>query len=156
MPLIVPALRMAYVFINVFDTFKTLRLPPPSSKNNGQPSARAMSQRKRAMKGCMSVWIVWGCFAVYERTVDSMVRLFVPFYDEVKSLVILFFLFTRARGAEPIFLHVVRPFIKPYAATLDASLEFASTFGDLFILFTMIPVHFVLNHYRRWTSSGAN
>lgn len=155
MPLIVPALRMAYVFINVFDTFKTLRLPPPSSKNNGQPSARAMSQRKRAMKGCMSVWIVWGCFAVYERTVDSMVRLFVPFYDEVKSLVILFFLFTRARGAEPIFLHVVRPFIKPYAATLDASLEFASTFGDLFILFTMIPVHFVLNHYRRWTSSGA-
>lgn len=59
MPLVVPVLRLAYVFLNVFDTFKVLRLPPPSARNGGQPSARAMSQRKRAMKGIMTVWIVW-------------------------------------------------------------------------------------------------
>lgn len=61
MPLVVPVLRLAYVFLNVFDTFKVLRLPPPSARNGGQPSARAMSQRKRAMKGIMTVWIVWVC-----------------------------------------------------------------------------------------------
>ncbi len=59
MPLVVPVLRLAYVFLNVFDTFKVLRLPPPSARNGGQPSARAMSQRKRAMKGIMTIWIVW-------------------------------------------------------------------------------------------------
>ena len=59
MPLVVPVLRLAYVFLNVFETFKTLRLPPPSARNGGQPSARAMSARKRAMKGCMTVWLVW-------------------------------------------------------------------------------------------------
>lgn len=53
---------------------------------------------------------VKGCFAMYERTVDPMVRLFVPFYDEVKSLVILFFLLTRARVSVRILLfskHVI-------------------------------------------------
>ena len=59
MPLIVPILRLAYVFSNVFETFKTLRPAPPSSRNNGQPSLRALSQRKRAMKGCMAVWLCW-------------------------------------------------------------------------------------------------
>ena len=59
MPLVVPVLRLAYVFLNVFETFKTLRLPPPSARNGGQPSQRAMSARKRAMKGCMTVWLVW-------------------------------------------------------------------------------------------------
>ena len=59
MPLVVPILRLGYVFLNVFDTFKTLRPPPPSARNGGQPSARAMSARKRAMKGVMTVWMVW-------------------------------------------------------------------------------------------------
>ena len=56
MPLVVPVLRLAYVFLNVFETFKTLRLPRPSARNGGQPSARAMSARKRAMKGCTETW----------------------------------------------------------------------------------------------------
>lgn len=116
MPLVVPALRLAYVFINVFETFKTLRLPPPSARNGGQPSARAMSQRKRAMKGCMTVWLVWvsacgitelrsmlrgcqSCYIMYERWVEAFVWLFVPFYSELKSLVILFFLLTRAKAS---------------------------------------------------------
>lgn len=37
------------------------------------------------------------CFTTYERTLDSVVGLFVPFYNEIKSLVIVFFLLTRAR-----------------------------------------------------------
>lgn len=59
MPLVIPILRLAYMFLNVFETFKTLKTPPPSSRNGGQPSARAMTARKRAMKGCMTVWLVW-------------------------------------------------------------------------------------------------
>ena len=58
MGLIVPILRLLYVSLNVYETFKTLK-PPSPSRNGGQPSVRAMSQRKRAMKGCLSIWIVW-------------------------------------------------------------------------------------------------
>lgn len=37
------------------------------------------------------------CFAAYERTLDGIIGIFIPFYSEIKSLVILFFLLTRAR-----------------------------------------------------------
>ncbi|KAI0751096.1 hypothetical protein C8Q80DRAFT_1098929 [Daedaleopsis nitida] len=161
MPLVVPVLRLAYVFLNVFETFKTLRLPRPSARNGGQPSARAMSARKRAMKGCMTVWLVWVCFMLYERWVEAFVWLFVPFYDEIKSLLILFFIVTRAKGAEPIYLHVMRPLIKPYSGALDALFDALASFGDLFVLVASIPVnyllgfyrHWVLGFYRRWTSA---
>lgn len=59
MGLIVPILRLLYVALNVYDTFKTLKLPPGSARNGGQPTVRAMSQRKRAMKGCLAIWLVW-------------------------------------------------------------------------------------------------
>ncbi|EMD40544.1 hypothetical protein CERSUDRAFT_40564, partial [Gelatoporia subvermispora B] len=139
MPLIVPVLRLAYTFLNVFETFKTLRPPLPSARNNGRPSVRALSQRKRAMKACMTIWLVWACFAMYERTLDSIISLFIPFYNEFKSLVILFFLLTRARGSEPIYLHILRPFIKPYASTIDTVLEVTSSFCDLIFLVVTMP-----------------
>ena len=60
MPLFGPILRLAMLFLNVYDSYKTLKFPPPSSKrNDGLPSVRAMTQRKRDMKGCLAVWIVW-------------------------------------------------------------------------------------------------
>ena len=34
---------------------------------------------------------------MYERTVDAIIRVFIPFYDEIKSLVIIFFLMSRAK-----------------------------------------------------------
>ncbi|KAI0355308.1 hypothetical protein OH77DRAFT_316480 [Trametes cingulata] len=153
MPLVVPVLRLAYVFLNVFDTFKVLRLPPPSARNGGQPSARAMSQRKRAMKGTMTVWMVWACFTLYERWVETIVWLFIPFYSEIKALVILFFLLTRAKGAEPIFLHILRPLIKPYSAPLDALFDALSSVGDLLLLVASILVQRAQDYYRRWTSA---
>ncbi|KIP07734.1 hypothetical protein PHLGIDRAFT_46435, partial [Phlebiopsis gigantea 11061_1 CR5-6] len=140
MGLIVPLLRLLYVSLNVYETFKTLKPPPPSSRNGGYPSVRAMSQRKRAMKGCLSIWIVWCCYAAYERSVDGIVGVFIPFYNEIKSLVILFFLVTRSRGAEPIYLHVLRPLVKPYTETLDALLEFVQQSGDLLFMLCAIPL----------------
>jgi receptor expression-enhancing protein 5/6 len=59
MGIVVLTLRCYLVFQNVFITFKTLKPPPPSSRNNGQPSVRGLTQRKRDMKGCMAIWIVW-------------------------------------------------------------------------------------------------
>lgn len=59
MGIVVPILRTAFVLLNIYETFKTLKLPPPSARNGGQPSVRAMSQRKRNMKGCLSVWLIW-------------------------------------------------------------------------------------------------
>lgn len=57
---IVPIFRLAYLFLNIYDTFKVLKIPP--SRNGGPPSLRAMTQRKRDMKGIMTIWTVWVCF----------------------------------------------------------------------------------------------
>lgn len=59
MGIVLLVLRTYYIFSNLYYSFKTLKPPPPSSRNNGQPSVRAVSQRKRDMKGCLTIWIVW-------------------------------------------------------------------------------------------------
>lgn len=59
MAVFVRVFRLAMVFFNVYDSYKILKLPPSSVSSKGKPSLRAMSQRKRGMKGCLAVWIVW-------------------------------------------------------------------------------------------------
>jgi len=59
MPLFVPILRLLMLFLNVYDSYKTLKDPVSSTRNGGRPSVRAVSQRKRDMKGCLAVWVVW-------------------------------------------------------------------------------------------------
>ncbi|KAJ3484476.1 hypothetical protein NLJ89_g11975 [Agrocybe chaxingu] len=149
MPLFVPVLRLLMLFLNVYDSYKTLKDPPPSSRNGGRPTVRAVSQRKRDMKGCLAVWIVWTSLAIYERTVESLISLFIPFYDEIKSLVLLFLILTRARGAEPIYLHVIRPFVKPYTRTLDAALDIMLTFGDFIFALSTYPLRLALRWWQR-------
>lgn len=59
MPFFVPVLRLSMLFLNIYDSYKVLKRPQPSARNGGQPSQRALSQRKRDMKGSLAVWIVW-------------------------------------------------------------------------------------------------
>jgi len=59
MQLVVPILRWFMLLLNVYETFKTLKSPPLSTRNGARPSIRAQTQRKRDMKGCLAVWIVW-------------------------------------------------------------------------------------------------
>ncbi|KAI0005094.1 hypothetical protein BJV74DRAFT_758530, partial [Russula compacta] len=139
MGLVVLILRSYLVFQNVFITFKTLKLPPPSSRNNGQPSTRALTQRKRDMKGCMAIWIIWCCLALYESLLERIVWIFIPFYDELKSVTLIFLILSRARSAEPIYLHVIRPLLKPYVSTLDAVLNFVHNLGDFILLILSLP-----------------
>ncbi|KAJ7771017.1 hypothetical protein DFH07DRAFT_804519 [Mycena maculata] len=143
MPLVVPILRLVMVLLNIYETFKVLKPPRLSRRNSGEPTIRALSHRKRSMKGCLAVWIVWCCFMIYERMGEAIVSLFIPFYDEFKSLVLLFLILTRARGAEPIYLHVIRPLLKPYTSTLDAIFDIARMFGDIVFLLSTYPIHFV-------------
>ena len=56
---IVPILRLTYLFLNIYDTYKVLKVPAPSQRNGGQPTIRAMTQRKRDMKGIMTIWTIW-------------------------------------------------------------------------------------------------
>ena len=59
MPLFVPILRLLMLFLNIYDSYKTLKDPVSSSRNGGRPTVRAISQRKRDIKGCLAVWVVW-------------------------------------------------------------------------------------------------
>ncbi|KAH8118673.1 hypothetical protein DFH11DRAFT_1723536 [Phellopilus nigrolimitatus] len=133
MPLIVPVLRAFLLFLNVFDTFKTLE-PPQRSIRTGERTVRALSQRKRDMKGCMAIWLVWVSCIILERIGDNTVGIVMPFYNEFKALIFLFQILTRARGAEPIYLHVMKPLVKPYVATLDWALDLLYIIGDFFYL----------------------
>ncbi|KAG6834527.1 hypothetical protein H0H93_009136, partial [Arthromyces matolae] len=149
MALFVHVLRLVMLFLNIYDSYKTLRQPPPSTRNEGRPSQRALTQRKRDMKGCLAVWIVWMCIATYEGYAEGLVSLLVPFYDEIKSLGLLFLIMTRARGAEPIFLNIIRPLVKPYTPTIDLFLDLARMIGDIsFTVFT-IPVELVYTWYKK-------
>ncbi|KAF9450148.1 hypothetical protein P691DRAFT_644466, partial [Macrolepiota fuliginosa MF-IS2] len=141
--------RLAMVFFNVYDSYKVLKLPPPSAQNKGRPSLRAMSQRKRDMKGCLAVWIVWSCFVTYERFAEVIISLFIPFYDEFKSLAMLFLIMTRARGAEPIYLHIIRPFLKPYTSTVDQLLDFAHVVGDVALGLAALPFIYIVEWWHR-------
>lgn len=143
MPLVVPALRLFMVFMNVYDTYKTLKIPP--GRKGGPPSIRAMTQRKRDLKGCLAVWVVWCCLAAYERTFDRFVSFIVPFYSEIKSVTLLFLLLTRAKGAEPLYLHILRPLIKPYVDTLDPLLDLARDIGDFLFALSQVPLNYVLS-----------
>ncbi|RDB19929.1 hypothetical protein Hypma_012948 [Hypsizygus marmoreus] len=148
MPLVVPILRLVMLFFNMYESYKTLKTPPPSTRNGGRPSQRALTQRKRDMKGCLAVWIVWCCFITYERMVEALVSIFIPFYDELKSLALLFLILTRARGAEPIFLHIIRPLLKPYTPTLDMLLDLFCMVGDILFVIVSLPIHFVVMWWR--------
>ncbi|TEB23795.1 hypothetical protein FA13DRAFT_1797822 [Coprinellus micaceus] len=149
MAIFVPALRLIMLFLNVYDSYKTLKPPQPSVRDPTRPSVRAMTQRKRDMKGCLAVWVVFCCFTSYERIVESLVSIFIPFYDEFKSMFMLFLIFTRARGAEPIFLHIVRPVIKPYTTTMDGTLELLRMTGDFLFALSAYPVHIGKAWWRR-------
>ncbi|KAH6914595.1 hypothetical protein BKA70DRAFT_1140796 [Coprinopsis sp. MPI-PUGE-AT-0042] len=148
MPLFVPVLRSAMLFMNIYDSYKTLKPPPPSSRDPTRPSVRAMTQRKRDLKGCLAVWIVFCCFTLYERLVESFISLFIPFYDEFKSMAILFLILTRSRGAEPIFLHVLRPLIHPYDASIDGTLDVLRMTGDFIFALGAFPIQQAIKFLR--------
>ncbi|KAL5487693.1 hypothetical protein ACEPAI_5801 [Sanghuangporus weigelae] len=147
MAVVVPALRLYLLFLNVFETFKTLK-PPRRSPRTGEQTPRAISQRKRDMKGCIAIWLVWCSCAVLEGMADTTVGLVMPFYNEIKGILYLFQIITRARGAEPIYLHVMRPLVKPYVATLDYALELVHMLGDFITLLISIPFGFIINWWR--------
>ncbi|TRM67503.1 hypothetical protein BD626DRAFT_478992 [Schizophyllum amplum] len=140
MSLIAPAMRVAMVCTNVWETYKTLKPPPPSPRNGGRPTLRAQSQRKRDMKGCLAVWLVFCCFLLYERLIERVISIFIPFYDELKSMAMLFLIVARARAAEPIYLHIIRPFLKPHTAALDALLDVSTMIGDLIFTVATLPL----------------
>jgi hypothetical protein len=54
------------------------------------------------------------------------------------------------QGAESIYLHVLRPLIKPYTATLDSLLDLTVMFGDFLFLLFGIPIRLVISW---WQSS---
>ncbi|KAK2465933.1 hypothetical protein APHAL10511_001574 [Amanita phalloides] len=154
MPLLVPILRLAMLFLNIYDSYKVLKPPPPSPRHANHPSLRAITQRKRNLKGTLAIWIVWCCFTLYERLFEVIVSLFIPFYDEMKSLVIIFLMLTRSRGAEPIYLHIIRPFLKPYTETLDSVLDLMFVIGDIALATIFAPMNAILGIWKRIFGRG--
>jgi hypothetical protein len=52
------------------------------------------------------------------------------------------------QGAEPIYLHLIRPVIKPYTRTLDAALELMLMVGDFLIALSTYPVQLAVQWWK--------
>jgi len=50
--------QLMLLLSNVWATYKTLK-PLPKSKRGSAPPVRAVAVRKRELKSCLAVWIVW-------------------------------------------------------------------------------------------------
>ncbi|EJD48386.1 hypothetical protein AURDEDRAFT_36310, partial [Auricularia subglabra TFB-10046 SS5] len=143
MALILPLCRLLLVAQNVWATYHVLKTPR-ASRTTGQPSQRALASRKRAMKSCLAVWLVWACIWLAEGPLDSTVGIVMPFYGEAKTLVILGLLIFKSYAAEPVVLHVIRPAIKPYMSTLDGLLDLFALVGGLAVSAVLMPWHALL------------
>lgn len=52
------------------------------------------------------------------------------------------------QGAEPLYLHLIRPIIKPYTRTLDAALELMLMVGDFLIALSIYPVRLAVQWWK--------
>ena len=53
------------------------------------------------------------------------------------------------QGAEPIYLHLIRPIIKPYTGTLDAMLQLLLLVGDFVFALSTYPLHLALEWWHK-------
>ena len=53
------------------------------------------------------------------------------------------------QGAEPIYLHLVRPIVKPYTRTLDSTLELLLMIGDFVFALATYPLHLALQWWHK-------
>jgi len=52
------------------------------------------------------------------------------------------------KGAEPIYLHLIRPFLKPYTPAIDQVLDFAQVVGDIVFGLAVLPFVYVLGWWK--------
>lgn len=52
-----------------------------------------------------------------------------------------------SQGAEPIYLHVIRPLVKPHTATLDGLLDLICMVGDILFLLSTFPLRLALSSW---------
>lgn len=115
MAIFVPALRLVMLFLNVYDSYKTLKPPQPSVRDPTRPSVRAMTQRKRDMKGCLAVWVVF-------------VRLQTPFLEglELNASIVLLYIVRTNCGKPRQHIH---PFLRRVQVDVHAVPHFYTSQG---------------------------
>ncbi|KAG8920634.1 hypothetical protein FRC01_000662 [Tulasnella sp. 417] len=147
-------LRLTLLAVNVLDTFKILR-PPKPRKGGTEPSARALAVRKRGMKGILCVWIVTACWLSVESISDRTVIYLTPFYNEIKTLCFMFLIFSRAAGAEPILLKVIRPLLRPYIQTIDSVLELLFMVAAFVLDLVFVPITLLKDRWAAFSAAAA-
>ena len=81
----------------------------------------------------------------YPSTTNSRVSFCFSSYSHVLGCANCFFmgelvLTTQQQGAEPIYLHIIRPLLKPFTSTLDASLGLLLMIGDFIFALFAFPI----------------
>jgi hypothetical protein len=53
------------------------------------------------------------------------------------------------KGAEPIYLHIIRPFLKPYTSAVDQLLDFTRVVGDVVLGLAALPFLYITEWWQR-------
>jgi len=72
-----------------------------------------------------------------------------PVLEWVMQFIDQIYTYAMTKGAEPIYLHLIRPFLKPYTPAIDQVLDFAQLVGDIVFGLAVFPFVYIL----RWWNS---
>ncbi|GAC96950.1 hypothetical protein PHSY_004534 [Pseudozyma hubeiensis SY62] len=78
------------------------------------------TKRKAAVKSALTTVLVWNLFHKVEPICDRTIAWFVPFYDSLKTLLLIWMLFTRSYGASILVYRLLAPVVRPYEPIIDS------------------------------------
>ncbi|KAJ9477456.1 hypothetical protein PHBOTO_000996 [Pseudozyma hubeiensis] len=78
------------------------------------------TKRKAAVKSALTTVLVWNLFHKVEPVCDRTIAWFVPFYDSLKTLLLIWMLFTRSYGASILVFRLLAPVVRPYEPIIDS------------------------------------
>ncbi|PWZ03291.1 LOW QUALITY PROTEIN: hypothetical protein BCV70DRAFT_224781 [Testicularia cyperi] len=87
------------------------------------------SKRRHAVRSALTTVLVWNLFAKLEPLCDNTVAWFVPFYDSIKTLLLVWMLFTRSFGASILMYRLIQPVIRPYEGVIAGVLHLCLSLG---------------------------
>ncbi|KAH8919449.1 hypothetical protein BT69DRAFT_1224138 [Atractiella rhizophila] len=137
-------IRIYALFDISFSSFKAIKSSrlrssskQPAVDRNGLTKFEKI--RRRKLKEQVMAWLVWVVLLRAEGWADRTIAFFVPFYDEIKAMVMLFLIVFKISSSEMIFQNLFRPLVSPYEAILDPIIYHFQTIIHVIVLILSYP-----------------
>lgn len=144
MGLINVLLKLAILVLDMRETYESLNIPRLNELGQMERTVRHSKEtedqkqttrrrrvgggkRRTGVRTALTTILVWNIFQKLEPVCDNTLAWFVPFYDSIKTLFLVWLLFTRSFGAAILMTRVIAPIVRPYEGVLSGVLQLASS-----------------------------